>query len=220
MKVSTDACILGSFTAQNFPKPAKRILDIGSGTGVLSLMLAQKHKSEIHAVEIEAQAFQQLQENLHQSPWATRLVGHFTSIQAFTKTTELHYDLIISNPPYYPKHLKSPNQKINQAKHTEQLSFEDLVFCVNQLLAEEGLFYLILPSAQHVSFEKIANRMGLYCQQTLSIQERRDSPVIRMVATYGKKQQKTSDQSFVIRGEKNEYSQQFAELLRDYYLIF
>ncbi len=145
MKVSTDACLLGALVNDNIT--AAHILDIGTGTGLLSLMMAQKFPSAIiEAVEIEQNAFQQAQENFSNSIWKDRLKVHLSSIQNFAKNNSAQkYDLIISNPPFFENDLLSPDKKTNIAKHSTDLTLKELLACAFELLNDNGFIYLLLP---------------------------------------------------------------------------
>lgn len=220
MKVSTDACILGAFAAQHISSTPSSILDIGSGTGLLSLMLAQKVAATIDAIELDQQAAVQLQDNIQQSPWAERVQAHQIAIQDFAQAHKQPYDIIISNPPFYPNHLTTSDTQINRARHTVSLSFEELAAVVHQLMKETGTFYLLLSAQQQALFSKIAQEQGIYCQEHWAIQDRATSPVIRVVSVWGKQVAEQKNHQLVIKGYNTQYSNQFEELLRDYYLIF
>lgn len=218
MKVTTDACILGAYTALCELVP-QRILDIGSGTGLLSLMLAQAFEASIDSVELDEQAALQCANNFKESPWADRLQVHQMAIQTFVTNSKAPYQLIISNPPYFPNHLKNQEKLKSQARHTETLSYEELAQCVADGLSDQGRFYLILPAEQEPLFRKIASQAGLYCQHELCIQNWKDSSVIRVVAVYGKaRTEQVNSTPFIIREAPNVYTKQFVELLKEYYL--
>ena len=220
MKVTTDGCLLGAFAAQHISDTSTQLLDIGSGTGLLSLMVAQKQHLSIDAVELDQQAAAQLRENIQQSPWANRIQAYEIAIQEFAHQSTKQYDIIICNPPFYPNHLKSPNSQINRARHTDQLPFEELAASVGQLLTESGIFYLLLSAQQQTLFAEIAVANGLYCQEQHAIQDRENSPVIRIISVWGKQQVNQKNHQFIIKGKNNEYSSQAEQLLHDYYLIF
>lgn len=219
MKVSTDACVLGAYVAYQAAKP-NRILDIGSGTGLLSLMLAQEFNVPIDAVELDEDAFGQSQANFEESPWANRLRAYHQPIQEFVVESTKPYDLIISNPPFFPNHYKNENAKRSQARHTDTLSFEDLIQSVLTLLSNDGTFYLLLSSQQDALFESLAAACGLFCQKKLMIRDREGTPIIRVVSEYGKQKQEQQVEELITRVENRAYSTAFANLLRAYYLIF
>lgn len=218
MKVTTDACLLGGYVAQE-QVAQQHILDIGAGTGLLSLMLAQATTVAIDAVELDEQAAIQCQENFRQSPWAERLTLFQSAVQDFASTTQNRYDLIISNPPYFPNHIKNKNAIKSQARHTDTLSFADLVRSVQQLLMENGCFYLILPTYEHQLFHHEAEQQGLFCQKQIHIRDRQDTAVIRVIGKYGKElPEAIAIEEFIIKQDKATYTAAFIALLKAYYL--
>lgn len=217
MKVCTDACIQGAFTT--FPE-AKRILDIGCGTGLLSLMLAQRHpEALIDAVEIEANAFAQASDNIAASPWAERIKPHHLPIQSFSPPDP--YELIIANPPFYPDHLPSPDQQRRQAHHTDSLPFQELAKACKRLLAPEGICSIMLPPRQAEEFAKIAAQEGLYPLHKLEVRERQAHKPHRSICFYSHRQEENlSTDNLIIRNADTAYSDAFRQLLQAYYTIF
>ena len=218
MKVCTDGCILGAYTQA--PAATKNILDIGTGTGLLSLMLAQRYpQAQIDAVELEPLAFEQASQNVAQSPWAKNIHLYREAIQGFGPSHS--YQLIISNPPFYPEHLRSENQHKNLAHHHEQLSFPELIRAIKRLLALEGLCSILLPPRQAQEFSLLAEKEGLFLQHELLVQERSTLPPQRSIRFYAYTHKKSpSFDRLIIRDEEGKYSSQFQELLHPYYLIF
>ena len=149
MKVGTDAVLLGSWVD---PKSAEHILDIGTGTGLIALMLAQKSPAEIDAVDIDENACRQAEENFNSSPWAGRVHIFHQSFQEFSTTTKLQYDLVVSNPPYFHHASKPPEEARLNARHNDQLSFIELAEGVKKILNSSGRFCLILPSKEGFEF--------------------------------------------------------------------
>lgn len=217
MKITTDACLQGAYTS--FPG-AKRILDIGCGTGLLSLMLAQRHpEARIDAVEIEAGAFAQACDNIAASPWAERIKIHHLPIQAFSSATA--YELVIVNPPFYPNHLSSPDQQRMQAHHNDSLSFQDLAKACKRLLAPEGICSILLPPRQAAEFSEMAKLEGLYPVQELEIRESQSHRPHRKIQLYAHHATTSyATDTLIIRNEGGSYSESFRELLQDYYIIF
>lgn len=217
MKVTTDACIQGAYTS--FPG-AKRILDIGCGTGLLSLMLAQRHpEALIDAVEIEASAFVQACNNVATSPWADRIKIHHLPIQAFSPSAP--YELIIVNPPFYPNHLPSPDLQRRQAHHNDSLPFGELTKACKRLLAPEGICSVLLPPRQAAEFIANAAQEGFYPVHELEIRESQTHRPHRKIQLYS--HQYTSNpahDSLIIRNEDGHYSERFRQLLQAYYTIF
>ncbi len=219
MKVCTDSCVFGAFVEV---AEAKCILDIGAGTGLLSLMVAQRSNARIEAVEINPEAQQQAKQNFAASPWAERLHLHPVSLQEFSKEEQPKYDVILSNPPFFLSSLKSPDAAHNTARHTGELLFEDIVIFTRERLSESGNLYLLLPPAEAVYFAKLAQASGLYLSDTLQIHTYHGGKCIRHIQTYTfKVPASPTIQDFFIREEdKVTYTHDFVKLLREYYLAF
>jgi tRNA1Val (adenine37-N6)-methyltransferase len=163
MKVTTDGCLFGAWCAREMQeeKPAlKHILDIGTGTGLLSLMIAQKNKVEIDAVEIDASSSQQAAENIAASPWKNNIRVYHYDILDFSFDTV--YDAIASNPPFYERELESENVQKNLAHHGHGLKMKPLLHFIKKQLKEDGHFYLLLPYKRLKDLERIINASGLF----------------------------------------------------------
>lgn len=215
MKVCTDSCIFG---ASIDPQNANTILDIGTGTGLLALMMAQKSEATIDAVEIEESAFLQAQQNIQQSKWNDRIKLYHQSIQDFILTKSGYYDLIISNPPFYSKQLKSPNLKKNIAHHSEDLSLEELVNSVRALLKTTGRFYLILPEAEFNTVTSLLLFHNLHLTELITIKDRAESPVFRVIGCFEFEVKEQKKGALNVKNETGDYSSEFKELLKEYYL--
>ncbi len=166
MKVCTDAVIFGAMA------PVKRgdsILDIGTGTGLLSLMACQLGAGLVTAVELTLPAYDEAALNFKNSPWAAQLEAVHLDIQSFAANSHIQYDLVICNPPFFAEHSKAANQLRNTARHTDQLSFDDLLNSVDRLLSPQGLFYVLLPIHAIEQFVGLALGVGLYLSRQLDI---------------------------------------------------
>ena len=153
MKVCTDACLLGAFAANRLPLTVHRLLDIGTGTGLLSLMLAQRNlNAVIDAVEIDEAAAEQAKENFNNSPWKERLNVHNEPIQKFAKSINKKYDVIICNPPFFENDLKSNDNQRNLALHSAALSLEELISIVGFLLEKNWKLFLFASISPHKIF--------------------------------------------------------------------
>lgn len=217
MKVCTDACIFGASTEV---ENVNRILDIGTGTGLLSLMLAQRTNSQIDAVEIDEDAYQQAVMNVKASKFGKKIVVFHQRIQDFTST--IYYDLIISNPPFYQQSLKSTDAKANKALHAVELSFDDLIDSVFRLLSVNGKFMVLLPPFEIEKLIQIAQKKGLYLSKKISIRHDESKPIFRVIATFlTQKVHDLEEKKLIIHNEDGKtYSNEFRDLLKDYYLIF
>ncbi|NHE59205.1 tRNA1(Val) (adenine(37)-N6)-methyltransferase [Cyclobacterium plantarum] len=218
MKMGTDAVILGALAHLG---NAKIILDIGTGTGVIALMLAQRFPdARVHGVEIEAQAFSQAAQNFRKSPWNDRMEIFHAAFQDYSKSHSKKYDLIVSNPPYFSNQLKSSNARKNWARHDDQLSLKDLLG-VWQLLSEEGLFWLILPLREMRLFRDLAGQSGFSLQHEYLIRDRSGVNPHREICSFGKRDQypKTSGE-IILKQASGQADSSYRELLKNFLLHF
>ena len=180
MKISTDAVLLGSLAQSNSPK---QILDIGTGTGVIALMLAQRFtEAQIIALELDPEAAAQADENCKASPFSQRIKVKEGLIQTYPE--EERFDLIVSNPPYFPDHLKSSDVKRNQALHTDSLSFAELLQKARRLLTDSGSLWIILPTRQMRDFSALAAQQNLYPIAQFLIRDAATKPIHREVVCF------------------------------------
>jgi tRNA1Val (adenine37-N6)-methyltransferase len=215
MKVCTDSCIFGAYV--KLGQETKKILDIGTGSGLLSLMLAQRvTQVEIDAVELDSAAAAQARTNFTNSPWGNRIHIFNQAIQKFTVTEK--YDLIISNPPFFNKHLESPDKKINTAHHTTSLSTDELLTAVHKFIKPEGELWILLPPFESDLFNKKAEGMGLYVNEKLTIRDKKNSMAIRTISLLSYKSGNCVEKELVIKDETGNYTIEFTELLQEYYL--
>jgi tRNA1Val (adenine37-N6)-methyltransferase len=223
MKVTTDACLFGAWSAdqiQNSKVKIQNILDVGTGTGLLSLMVAQKTNAKIDAVEIDEAAAEQAEENFNTSAWKERLTIFKDSLQSFSNfqiTKFSNYDLILSNPPFFDNDLKSENEKRNLALHSSALSLEELFVCVNKLLAVDGMFALLLPYHRNETAKKIAKENNLFVLQEMHVKQTTVHGFFRTMFLFGRKEIEPIASEMAIK-ENDNYTAEFIELLKDYYL--
>lgn len=219
MKVTTEACLFGAIS-EKLAQPEKltRILDIGAGTGLLSLMKAQHTTQEISidAVELDQSAFLQAQANFKNSPWSDQLNAIQGDINKFSSTHQ--YDLILSNPPFFKDHFQSENRLKNQALHTTTLRFEDLATAISKLIQPNGTAHILLPPQPMEYFSQLMLENGFYPTEKISVYNLPNKPLFRVIASFTKLNSQPKESSILIRNEMNEYSPEFVELLRPYYL--
>lgn len=218
MKVGTDGVLLGAWAEV---KDTKRILDIGAGTGLISLMLAQRSSAQIDAVELNEDAANQAAENVAVSTWSCRINVHTSSIQNFAQQSTQTYDCIVSNPPYFQQSLKSPSEHRSIARHTDELSFGELLTAVDALLSEDGQFSVILPSTESEIFIPLAETLALYCNKKTAVIPREGAAAKRYLMSFCRTKQNLEVDNLVIEtNARHVYSEQYIELTKDYYLKF
>lgn len=219
MKVGTDAVLLGAWI---IPNECKYILDIGTGTGVISLMLAQKTEAQIDAIDIDEEAFLQAKQNVSESKFSNQIHVTHSSFQDYTKTATKKYNLIVTNPPYFEQSLKSSDEQRSHARHADVLPFEELLDGVLKLLDEKGKFCLILPSLEAVKFRTLAEKKGLNLSKLLRIKSRMDKDTDkRHLMQFEFTPSEFSENTIAIeQEERHQYTADYKELTKDYYLNF
>jgi tRNA1Val (adenine37-N6)-methyltransferase len=215
MKVCTDSCLFGAWVVRNMNHPAN-ILDIGSGTGLLALMLAQKSKAEIDAIEIEINCFRQLEQNLEESPWRQRLHPIHGDIRdyAFSRL----YDLIICNPPFYANDLTSISPERTVAMHSSALTLDELFEACSQLLTETGNLYLIIPAHRTRDTEKISESFSFYINRKVVVKHSERHSPFRVFYEFSRNPVSRMQEGLIHIRYNTSYTDEFSDLLRDYYL--
>lgn len=220
MKVTTDGCLFGAVVAAYFSGIDKSnvVLDIGTGTGLLSLMLAQQNPLvKIDAIEIDANAAAQAEENVAASNWSNTIQVVHSSIQAFNPAYK--YDIIISNPPFYENQLVSKNGSKNEAHHSASLSLQELFSCVHALLKTEGIFVILMPFYREVETIKTAAAFNLYPFQMVNLKQSSKHHFFRSIIFFQRKTAMEIDRNeLIIKDEKGHYTTGFRALLSEYYL--
>lgn len=218
MKVCTDACILGAYA--NVGTESIRLLDIGTGTGLLVLMTAQRNRNaQLDAVEIDEAAFNQASENVANSPFSDRIKLYQTSIQAFAAHST--YKRILTNPPFYTNHLRSPDAAVNRALHTDDLPFNELVAAIKRLLHPDGQWWVLLPPYEMGILTELAATIGLQPFHELQIRHHANKPVFRHVTGFSYQNNTlTTDSLAIYETDGRTYTAAFRALLKDFYLIF
>ncbi len=219
MKVCTDACLFGAWVAYELTEinQINNCLDIGTGTGLLSLMLAQKTTAFIDAVEIDKAAFEQAKENIDQSPWRERLTVINTDITTFN--TNKKYDCIISNPPFFEGDLKSNISNKNAAKHDTTLTLQQLLNVVDKTMHNKGYFAILLPYHRANFCIEEAAKPGLYLTKKVLVKQTPTHDYFRAMLLFTRQQKNVSCEEIIIKNEANNYTEIFTGLLKDYYLF-
>lgn len=219
MKVGTDSVLLGSWLNLS---NSERILDIGTGCGILALMAAQESTASIIALELDINAFYQADENVRNSPWSNRIACINSSIQDYSiSATKESFDHIITNPPYFSNSLKSPVDGRNKARHNDDLPFDVLVQSVNVLLMQDGKFSIVLPHEVAPSFVNLCNSNGFNISRQLNIRPRvgKDTNRVLLEFIIGECFDKQIDE-LSIRDEHGHYTDAYKSLTKKYYLNF
>ena len=219
MKVGTDAVLLGSWVST---EGADSILDIGTGTGVIALMLAQRSKAEIDAIDIDSNACLQARENAESSPWSSQVTVHHESFQTFATRAAKRYDLVVSNPPFFVDSSKASDIERTISRHTDLLPYHELIDGVLKVLKPEGRFCMILPAKEGEVFRDMASEKHLYLCKLTRVRTRADKATEkRLLMQFERKPSSFSENTLVIeKDERHSYTDEYKELTREYYLAF
>ena len=226
MKIGTDAILLSSLTTIQNPD---KILDIGTGCGIIALCMAQKYQNaQITAVDIDQNSIEEAKDNFRKSKYASQLMAKEIDINTYAKTQEERYDLIITNPPYFISSLESSNEKRNKARHTKSLNFQDLIQSTEKLLSQEGILSIILPTIESQIFELIAQEK---CFQTIykaNIYSKLEKQCERVVLHLQRKQENNPkgnknvqillEETIILRNPDNSLTQTYTNLVKEYLL--
>ena len=219
MKVCTDGVLLGSWVGM---EDVRTGMDIGTGSGVISLMLAQRSKDvqRIVGVEIDDESYNQACSNAIQSNWADRLEIIHASIQDFMKSTSDTYDLIVSNPPFFTGGTLSESQPKNQVRHTVKLPHSDLLRAVKKMMSRQGRFGVILPAMEGYRFIEMAEQYRLYLIRQTNVITRVGKPVERLLMEFSHKEGQTvkEDTLYIYNEANDDFSKDYKELTGDFYL--
>lgn len=214
MKVGTDGTLLGAWAKANNPQ---QILDIGTGTGLIAMMLAQRFENgQVKAIEIDANASQQAAENFQNTPWSNRLSVEHISLQGFQHPSL--FDLIVSNPPYFENNLKANNKQRTQARHTDTLSFETLIEGSAKLLNKNGSLAIILPSTSKDKVEAIAQKHHLYLNRLCWVKGTEKTAIKRAVLQFSFQEKPLEENTLVVEKERHVYTEEYIQLCKEFYL--
>lgn len=216
MKVGTDGVLLGAWTKVD---GCVDILDIGTGTGLIALMVAQRNqKAAIDAIDIDEQCVVQAQQNIAKSVFANRVYVQNSSFQEFLKNKIKKYDLIVSNPPFFHNSLKSPSQSRNHARHTDSLSFFDVISLGVKLLGEGGRIALILPHELKQTVIEHAGTVNLFANRITNVFPLPHKPAKRLLIEFGKTQIERIENNLIIEQNRHQYTDEFNALTNEFYL--
>lgn len=221
MKVGTDGVLLGAWPPVD---GAASLLDIGTGTGLVALMLAQRRSAfpsifHIDAIDIDEPATRQAELNITASPYGEQISVHHASLQTFTAATDRRYDLIVSNPPYFDRSLKCPDPQRSLARHSDTLPLPALLECSRTLLAPGGRLALILPLSRQPELQAAATSCELHIARTTYVVPTKGNPPKRILVELRTvlPQEEQSD-TLVIEVTRHQYTEEFTALMRDFYL--
>ncbi|MBF4483915.1 methyltransferase [Flavobacterium sp. CSZ] len=220
MKIGTDGVLLGSW-APIHHNPFS-VLDIGAGTGIIALMLAQRtHAEQIDALEIDEDAYEQAVDNFENSPWGDRLFCFHAGLDEFIEEPEDEYDLIVSNPPFYADDYKTENEQRDLARFQDAMPFEELVEAADLLLSENGIFAIILPYKEEAKFIALAKVSELYPTKITRVKGTPTSSVKRSLLAFSRNETDEIEiDELTIEIERHVYTSEYIELTKEFYLKF
>ena len=218
MKVGTDGVLLGAWAPVNH-NPFS-ILDIGAGTGIIALMLAQRSSAEqIDALEIDEEAYEQAVDNFENSPWGDRLFCFHAGLDEFIEEPEDEYDLIVSNPPFYAEDYKTENDQRDLARFQDAMPFEELIEAADLLLSENGIFAVILPFKEEQKFISLAKEFELYPTKITHVKGTPKSEIKRSLLAFSRNENQVFDiDELIIEIDRHVYTPEYIELTKDFYL--
>ena len=220
MKVGTDGVLLGAWCSlENSPK---KILDIGTGTGIISLMLAQRSSAiTIDGVEIDKSAYMQTIDNFDNSDWSDRLYCYNSSFQKFaydTNNEKETYDLIVSNPPFYTEDYITKNPSRNKARFTSSMTFKQLMSGVSKILSKSGFFSTIVPFKEETTFINLAEHHKLYLNKICRVKGNKDSDIKRSLLTFSFNKKEINKTNLTIENSRHKYTKEYIKLTSSFYL--
>lgn len=217
MKIGTDAVLLGAWTSLD--SDPRSILDIGAGTGVLALMLAQRSAAElIDAIEIDDAAYEQCVDNFEASPWGDRLFCYHATLEEFVAEIDDQYDLIISNPPFYSNTYKSNNAQRDLARFMDAMPFKQLIESTSQLLSSKGSFSVIIPFSEEHNFIELAAKEHLFLNRQLRIKGSPQSEIKRSLLQFSFQESTIDQKELIIETTRHQYTKDYIALTQDFYL--
>ncbi len=217
MKVGTDGVLLGAWTAiDNNPQS---ILDIGAGTGLIALQLAQRSSAElIDAIELDENSYEQCVGNFELSPWSDRLFCYHAGLDEFVDEMEEQYDLIVSNPPFYSEEMGSGDAARDRARQNNSLPFDELVLGVSKLLSDDGIFTVIIPFKEEQAFIELAKEVGMYPKRLTHVKGNPTSKIKRSLIAFGWERIAPAMDELIIEQQRHEYTAEYIQLTNEFYL--
>lgn len=216
-KVGTDGVLLGAVAEAT---GRRRILDIGAGTGLISIMLAQRSEAEIVCIEPDRESYQQACDNVRLCRWNERITVLNTDLQSYQSDSG-KFDLIVTNPPYFSDSLRNPDHRKSSARHNDSLTTTEILENVSRLLEDSGLFQLIIPYVEGTIFIAEAQQYGFYCKNILKIRPLPTSEIRRLILTFSGERLKVTEKFLTIEhGKRHEFTEEYKSLTKDYYLKF
>ncbi len=216
MKVGTDAVLLSAWIE---PGDVKTILDVGTGSGIIALMMASRTNAKVDAIDIDPDSCKEAGQNFSDSPFNKRLRIFNQGFTIFTSQSDRTYDLVVSNPPFFINDMKSENHRKNKARHTDTLSYKELCYGAAQLLNSNGRLAIVLPYTESRYFIETATQHNLFLHKKLLIFPKPCFQPNRVNLEFCKeKPAKIKEEKFIIRQESGNFTQQYVDLLGKYYL--
>ena len=217
MKVGTDGVLLGAWASLD--RHPNAILDVGAGTGLIALQLAQRSSAElIDAIELDDSAYEQCVANFEASPWADRLFCYHAGFDEFVDEMDEKYDLIVSNPPFYAETVSSGDGARDQARQGSSLPFEELVVGVAKLLSNDGVFSVIIPYKEEMEFTNLAITVGLYPRRITRVKGNPTAEIKRSLMEFGFSKVEVRTDELMIEIERHQYTQAYIDLTQAFYL--
>ena len=220
MKVGTDAVLLGAWCSlENYPNT---ILDVGAGTGIIALMLAQRSDAfTIDAIEIDENAYEQCVDNFELSDWSDRLFCYNSSFEEFTnemEDEEEKYDVVISNPPFYSDAFETDDESRNKARFTSSLTFEDLILGVSKILSDVGEFSVVIPFKEEDNFVQVAHQNNLLLKRVCRVKGTATSEIKRSLLCFSFQEKELKKEELIIEISRHHYTEEYINLTKDFYL--
>ena len=216
MKIGTDAVLLGAWADVS---EKKNILDIGTGSGVIALMLAQRSDANITALDIHKGSVEDAKKNFRNSKWADRLKVVRSSFQEYSQVGSTKYDLIVSNPPFFTNSLKSPNQLKNISKHNDLLPYKELIEGIKKLLDKNGIFCFIVPANEENNITQLSAEKGFHVKRKLTVYPKPSKVASRIILEFtASKAEEVTNENLIIRNNDNSYTSDYKKLTKRFYI--